>query len=436
MEDSFDVIIVGGRPAGASLAARLGAENIRVLVLERDSMPSAPAVSCPVILSSGMKLLDEIGVREEEFAHDTPRMRRLVLEFSDHFRIFLALPSAHGRDYMYGLDRSTFDHALWKNLARFPSVALREKFTVTDLSRDDTGRVVGVSGHGSKSAEERFTAKCVVGADGRFSLVARKAPAAITEERVDVNTAIYYAYWQNCAPYDDDGEVLFHIHTSSDGFNCALMPSAGGKMGTLVQCRRDYFDAEPGQIERWYLEKLQRYPRIWRRMGAAERVGSIRGMKEVRNLYREAGGAGWVLVGDALHQKDSLDAQGIHDALAQSKLLSRAIVDWQRGHKSWEEAIDGYQRAVYEETHPMFLATMDRLKREMYSEPPALVVKTALRWILSDPEYQRRLGLAVTRAIPPLGWAPPSLMAKAILQGVVGDLRRLIPGSSRGNSSM
>ena len=41
----YDVIIVGGRPAGASLAARLGAAGLRVLILDRATFPSLPAVS-------------------------------------------------------------------------------------------------------------------------------------------------------------------------------------------------------------------------------------------------------------------------------------------------------------------------------------------------------------------------------------------------------
>ena len=47
--NDYDVIVVGGRPAGATLAARLGRQGLRVLLLERATFPSAPAASCPVI---------------------------------------------------------------------------------------------------------------------------------------------------------------------------------------------------------------------------------------------------------------------------------------------------------------------------------------------------------------------------------------------------
>ena len=64
----FDVIIVGGRPAGSTLAARLGQRNIRTLLLERATMPSLPAISSPGIYASTMQMLDEIGA-DEAFVH-------------------------------------------------------------------------------------------------------------------------------------------------------------------------------------------------------------------------------------------------------------------------------------------------------------------------------------------------------------------------------
>ncbi|HEU4758513.1 MAG TPA: FAD-dependent monooxygenase, partial [Dehalococcoidia bacterium] len=65
----YDVVIVGGRPAGATLAARLGARGHSVLVLDRAAFPSAPAVpSSPTVHPGGMRLLDELGIEERRYA--------------------------------------------------------------------------------------------------------------------------------------------------------------------------------------------------------------------------------------------------------------------------------------------------------------------------------------------------------------------------------
>ncbi len=46
-----DAIIVGGRPAGATLAMRLAKQGLSVVVLERATFPSGPPVSASVRLT-------------------------------------------------------------------------------------------------------------------------------------------------------------------------------------------------------------------------------------------------------------------------------------------------------------------------------------------------------------------------------------------------
>ncbi len=371
-----------------------------------------------------MQLLDEIGLDEADYAHDHPRVVGIALEFRSYFRSLIHLPDIHGREYLYGLDREVFDDVLWKHLAHYPSVTALENFTVTDLMRDEKGKVIGIKGNHPDQTEVTFNAKCVVGAGGRFSFVARKVDAKVIEEISTFNTTVYYAYWRGCEPYDADGDWV-QIFTGVDGFSCFIMPSAGNTFGVLAQCRQDYFDAPDGP-EAWYMNLLQSYPRIWERLKEAERITDISGMKNVGNLYREAYGDGWVLVGDALHQKDSYDAQGIYDALFGAKLLANALIEWHKGDSSWMEAMTTYKNAVYEETHPMFKATLERLQRELYSQPPTPIVKTVLRWVLTNPDYQRRVGLLVSRGIHPDHYAPPTVMLKAVLGGILGDLKRII----------
>src|SRR5690242_5212180 len=183
----YDVIIVGGRPAGATLAARLGQAGLRVLLLERGALPSLPAASCPAIYAGTLRLLDEIGADEGEYARNTPRFTRWITEVRDDYRTFNRVPRRFGRDYGYAIDRARFDDALWRTAAREPTVTARQHFSVTDLVREGE-RVVGVRGHEPGGASETIRGRCVVGADGRFSLVARKAGAATLDEQAHVPT--------------------------------------------------------------------------------------------------------------------------------------------------------------------------------------------------------------------------------------------------------
>ncbi|MFL5351952.1 NAD(P)/FAD-dependent oxidoreductase [Archangium sp.] len=422
--EPYDAIIVGGRPAGASLALRLGRLGWRVLIIERANFPSAPPVSVPFLMNSAMSLLDELEIPESEYAHDAPRLRNFFIEYKDYFRAHCAISDVGGRDYIYTVDRERLDSSLWNHLSRYGSVTRLEGVSVLDLERDASGRVNGVKVRLEDGSEQKVNGSCVVGADGRFSLVARQAGARITEQHTDVETSLLYAYWTGHAPYEPD-PVGIHVHAPGDGFSVILMPTTENRVAVVFQGRADRFQA-PEDAQSYYLEGLRRYPSIWRRLANATQVSKLSGMKRVGNLYRQAGGPGWVLVGDAFHQKDSIDAQGIYDALLESKLLAAALVEWKQGTLSWEQAVERYEREAIAATRPMFQATLDRLKREIYTEMPPWAARSVLRWMMTDAEYMKRFSLLVGRRIDPAQWAPPGLLLGALARGIAGDVRRLV----------
>lgn len=426
VQTEFDVIIVGGRPAGASLAARLGRAGMRVLIVDRITFPTVHPVSTPFVLPHTMSLLDEIDVDEAEYARNTPKIDRIVLEFKDYFRSFFTHQTINGRDYMYTVDRGRFDEAIWRSLENYPSVTCRENFAVTDLVRAEDGRVIGIEGRHPKEAVLRFSADVVVGADGRYSTVARKTDAPIIHERNDRDTTLYYAAWKNVAPYDNAGGTVAQIHTSGDGFSYVFMPTADGLINVVAQGQSELYDPPTGKAQEDYIAKLQAQPYVWRRLKNAEQVTDLSGMKRIGNLFRQPHGDGWVLVGDAYHQKDSLDAQGIYDALLQSKILANELLLWHTNTKSLTKALDSYSKKVWDEMKPMFDATMERVEREMYSIAPPAVAKTVLRWVLTNEEYQARFSQLLVRHRDPADFLTPPLMLKSIFKGIGRDVGRVV----------
>jgi 2-polyprenyl-6-methoxyphenol hydroxylase-like FAD-dependent oxidoreductase len=418
----YDVVIVGGRPAGSTLAARLGARGHKVLVVDRVKFPCVPGVpSSPSIHPGAMKLLDELGIEERAYADLAARMAAMFFEFSTYFSVLMKMPVISGRGYWFGVDRSTFDHLLWKNLDRFPSVSRREGFPVTGVLRDSTGRVTGVVG-GANGRQEHITARCVVGADGRWSRVAREVGAEVVEEDAEHVSTVHYADWKNAAPVPE-GAHAGHVYTTGRGMDILMLPMPGGLLSVNTHIRADRVDGRKDPKEH-YLGVLRSQPGVWRRLAGAEQVTPIYGIKRIGNGYRRGSGPGWALVGDALHFKDPVDAQGIYDALIEAKLLDEALSSWLSGGQGWDEAMAGYARRVAEETHAMFVATIGRLKRELYQEPPVPIIKTLIRWSMTDPEYQERFLRFLTRDIPAEGAFTPGLMARAALRGIGRDLRR------------
>lgn len=422
----YDVVIVGGRLAGATLAARLGAQGLHVLVVDKAQFPSAPEVpSCPIMYAGAVALLDEIGFTEDLYEHAATRIHAGVVGFDGMFSARIRVPETHGRDYLYGFERERFDEALWNHLARFPTVTRRAGFTVAALLRDGD-RVVGIAGASHGEAPEQIRARlAVVGADGRHSLVARKAGAQVIEDRDKYTSTIHFAEWEGLAPATRDGAPVLHIVSTGRGRNVLFFPSRDGRVAVVTHVRSDRALTE-GDAQGYYTKQLEALATVRRRLAGARQVGPLLGVRRIANRYRDAGGAGWLLAGDAAHHKDPVDGQGIYDALAGAKHLAELLVAHAAGQLAWDELVARYQVAVRSATHAMFEATMERLERELYSEPPRWLIHTLIRWSLQDPVYQRRFLLVLTRTISPTRWRTPKLLAGVIARGVLRDVRGML----------
>ncbi|MBE2269932.1 MAG: NAD(P)/FAD-dependent oxidoreductase [Anaerolinea sp.] len=415
----YDVIVVGGRPAGATLAARLGQAGMKVLLLERSAMPSLPSASSPIIYASTMSLLDEIGADETAYARNTPKIRRMV-NASPGLDTELRIPMLDGRDYAYAIDRERFDHALWENALRH--VEGRDKFAIVDLLWERE-RVVGVIGANG----EHISADLVVGADGRFSTVARKVGAEEHDVVEQYPTSIYYAYWKGIKQAD---EPVALAYGQEFGYGFLVMDSADETTVIAIEGQAELLNPEPGKTAEFYEALIRQQPPLNALLTQAERITDVRGMRRVGNLYRQPGGAGWALVGDAYHQKDPIDGQGIYDAVFTAKMLAQAILDWRSGKKLWGEALAAYDAAVRRETYPMYGSTLERVRGSLYDKTPAWAV-TPLRWLAQDTLTMERFGMVLTRQIKPNRVMTPTLVLGALLRGPLRDFSRFLDRESR-----
>jgi len=431
---TYDVVVVGGRPAGASLALRLGATGMQVLIVDQASFPSRPPVSAAFVLPHTLELLDELELAEAEYAAATPKLRRFMLEFARYFRTELHFdePIA-GRNYCYAIDRAKLDACLWSALARCSTVTAQSATRFAGVALAPPGEL-----HEVRLVHERrdltVRARAVVGADGRYSPVAHAVAAPVLVNRTDVETSLYYAHWRGVLDYAPGISDAAHIHAACDGFSFVFMPSADDETMVVAQGRSDRYLAELGTPQEVYNRLLRARPLVQRRLRDATQVSPLSGIKHMGNKFRQAFGPGWALVGDAYHQKDSLDAQGIYDALLGAKLLAEALIDWQQG-QTWQAALARYESRAWAALKPMFDATMDRVKREIYSVPPPAVARTLLRYVLTHPAYARRFASVVTRRLPPDELLPPRILLKLAAQGALSHNKHRLLHRSQPSST-
>ncbi|MEQ8672533.1 MAG: NAD(P)/FAD-dependent oxidoreductase [Aggregatilineales bacterium] len=431
-KNHYDVIIIGGRCAGASLALRLGGHNLKILLVDRATFPSLPSVpSSPIFHPGTIRLLDELGIDETEYTHEGGKVNHYVLDFVNHFRA--VIPTSRmmlDRNYCYGIDRNLFDNVVWEHAGRVDGVTLRDGFSVTHVLKDDVGAVNGIVGKAADGISETYTADLVVGADGRFSFSARQFGAQVVEEQNEFTAASYHAEWENVDDYAPDAPNAVSLYNTNDNYLLVVIPIEARKYIICTYMRSEDANFGANGLEQAYCEGLARVPHLQDRLKNARRVTDVVGVRRIANGYRDAYGANWALVGDAVHYKDPIDGQGVYDALVETKLLADAILAWKQNEMTWVQAGAMYQRQMMEVTHPMFMKTVGRVKQEIFSNAPQILIKTYIRWMLNSPDYQTQFMRYLSRAINPTDFnTEPSISPKIVLNGLAGDIRKYFNAS-------
>lgn len=158
----FDVAIVGGGPAGSSCAAFCARGGLRTLVLERERFPREK-VCGDCLNPSCWPVLQRLSLAQR--VRDLPHSKLDSVEFIaiGGRNVIVDLPT--GDDCELSVKRSLFDALLLKH-ARELGAHVREETTVTALAHDENWKIETAGG-------ENFSARILIGADGRNSTVAR-----------------------------------------------------------------------------------------------------------------------------------------------------------------------------------------------------------------------------------------------------------------------
>ena len=142
-DHTCDVVVVGARIAGSTVAALLGERGLRVLLVERVRFPST-TISTHFFRGDGLvAVLDKLSILDEVLALGPPPLRR---EWSFGFGTpgpDEGPPQEPGEaGFSLSVRRGPLDDLLFHRAARTEGVEVAQPATVTGLLRED-GRVVG-----------------------------------------------------------------------------------------------------------------------------------------------------------------------------------------------------------------------------------------------------------------------------------------------------
>jgi flavin-dependent dehydrogenase len=312
-----DVAIVGGGPAGTTLAALLARRGIEVIVAER-----APAwhwraggvFSSPAAVAA----LARTGLDRATIDAVTRQIPVLRLETPRGAVVPLTYGAEAGGPPAVGFDRSRLDPAL-EAMAMAAGATLRRGVAVSTVRLGDGRHRPGIL----TLHDEELRARIVVGADGVHSIVgaaARVARAARSPPRVGLTWHV-----RDAAP---DGPRDGRLVVFRDGYvGLAPVPGARRNIGIVLGPSWKAALAEDGAdaVARRILADVPALgddPIDW---ASAEPCERIAGASPLGARVTRRAGPGWFLVGDAAGFLDPFTGEGLHRALVSTELAADAV---------------------------------------------------------------------------------------------------------------
>lgn len=331
----FDIIIIGARVAGSTLAAILGKKGYNVLLLDRATFPS-DTLSTHFFRAPALRAFEKIGVGSE-VQSVAPQLR---VNYNVIDGIEFSEPVDRPDDYPFYMcvRRIVLDDILIRRVKQIPEVELQEGLKVTGLLRKNNS-ITGVKWETADDKGE-YTAKIIVGADGVNSSMAKEVNPQ-TEYQEPVNRAMYYGYYKGIAS-NEGPAAEFHYNGNTLVY---CFPCDNDLTLIAASIPIDQFPTFKRNAEEEFNGVVNSMSALTERFSMGERIGPIRGSGNIPGYLRIPYGDGWAMVGDAAMVMDPWSGQGIDQATTHSVFLADALDSFLSGRDDWKSAMSAYHKA-------------------------------------------------------------------------------------------
>ncbi|MER7963133.1 NAD(P)/FAD-dependent oxidoreductase [Streptomyces ardesiacus] len=316
----FDVIVIGGGPAGATTAGLLAKRGHQVLILDRERFPRyhvgeslIPVVMAPMKEMGLTERLEQRGFERKYGGTFVWGNEQAAWDFS----------FVDGGDYpfAYHTRRADLDSVILDR-ARELGAYVVEDATVKEPVEED-GRVTGVrfTVRGGKETYEARSAM-VVDASGQARVLTRKYSEIDWHDKLR-NVAVW-TYFDNCERLPGDQYSNILVEGIENGWFWGIPLDKGTISVGFVTPSTVAGESDQG-LEQLYRDEIEKTTKLKHMLRDARQSAGFRSARDWSYTNQTVYGKGWAAVGDAAAFVDPLISTGVALATTAGSILSRVI---------------------------------------------------------------------------------------------------------------
>ena len=328
---NYDTIVIGGGPAGSTVATLVAERGYRVLLLEREAEPTFKIGES--LIPATYWTFKRLGMLEKLRASHFPQKYSVQFysrsgKASTPFYFFQTNP--HESAVTWQVLRSEFDEMLLEN-AKEKGVEIRRGTGVREVLFEGD-RATGVGIQNVDGTRETLHATVIVDSTGQRSLIGRQLNLNTTEPNLKMASLFtHYEGGHRDEGIDEGATLILHTEAKDSWFWSIPLPynrtSIGvvGELGYLLQNRRD----TDGKLnaQKIFTEELAKCTPLLQRLEGAKQLFPIQTTKDFSYRASRIAGNNWVLVGDAFGFLDPVYSTGLFLALKSGEMAADVIIE-------------------------------------------------------------------------------------------------------------
>jgi geranylgeranyl reductase family protein len=327
MDNNYDVIVMGGGPAGSAIASILTREGRSVVLFEKETFPRHHIGES--LMTDTYWTFQRMGILDK--LKKSPFVRKYSVQFANssgrESRPFYFFEANHHESAVtWQVTRAEFDKFLFEHAQEQGAAA----FQGTPVKRVlfDGERAVGVEVQMNDGSIQTYRAKVVVDATGQQAILSNKFGWRVRDPKL--KKAVLYSYFKGAHREPDlngGATLVLRTEPGSAGWFWYI-PLENDITSVGIVADPDYLVKGRGQdLAKIFEEEIEKCEPCRRRVEGAERVDKIYSIIDYSYRSRQCAGEGFILIGDAYGFLDPIYSSGVLLAMKMAELAADAIHD-------------------------------------------------------------------------------------------------------------